>query len=82
MRSAGKASATQVSANLTTVMEKENEGISTEKVEPSREVLITPSLRSVDGENGKKTDSVQLTTVRTIYRSEDRVVQVKILFAI
>lgn len=68
---AGKASGTQVSANLTTVMEKESEGTSTEKVEPRREVSITPR---VDGENGKRTDSVQLTTVRTIY-SEDRVVQ-------
>lgn len=55
---AGKANATQVSENLTTVIEKENEE--------------TPS---VDGENGKKVDSVHITTVGTIYRSEDRVVQ-------
>lgn len=65
MCSAGKANATQVSENLTTVIEKENEE--------------TPS---VDGENGKKVDSVHITTVGTIYRSEDRVVQVKILFVI
>lgn len=78
MCSAGEASATPVSANLTTVVEKENEGTSNDKVEPSGEVL----MRSVDGGNGKKTDSVQLTTVRTMDSSKDRVVQVTIMFAI
>ncbi|KAL0541934.1 hypothetical protein IC582_022015 [Cucumis melo] len=58
-KNAGKASATQVSPNLTTVMEKENEE-------------TTPT---VGGENGEKMDSVKITTVRTIYHSEDRVVR-------
>ncbi|XP_022930031.1 protein CROWDED NUCLEI 1-like isoform X1 [Cucurbita moschata] len=71
----GTASATEVSGNLTTGMEKEKDATMTAKVEPSGEAFVTSSLRSVDGENIKKADYVQLTTVRTIYRSEDRVVQ-------
>lgn len=47
-------------------MEKENEE-------------TTPT---VGGENGEKMDSVKITTVRTIYHSEDRVVRVKILFVV
>lgn len=77
MCSGGTASATEVSGNLTTGMEKEKDATMTAKVEPSGEAFVTSSLRSVDGENIKKADYVQLTTVRTIYRSEDRVVEVK-----
>jgi hypothetical protein len=81
LRSAGKVTEAHTSADPTITSEKEAAGGGAVEVAPVPEVASAPSA-GVDCNKGQITQLVQVTTVKSVEISEDRVVRVKVAFPI
>lgn len=81
MSSAGKVTEARTSADPTITREKEAAGGGAVEVAPVPEAVSAQSV-GVACNNGQITQLVQVTTVKSVEISEDRVVRVKLAFPI
>lgn len=81
MISAGKVTEAHTSADPTITREKEAGGGGAVEVAPIPEAVSAPSV-GVACDNGQITQLVQVTAVKSVEISEDRIVRVKLAFPI